>query len=182
MAQDLTTGTRMMSVITSRGEAKKLAVAPGITTWKQLQVILTQAGYVLSNMKVVESIGKATLEHPEAVIPSISFRLYIMPMESKSGAAKAAKAAKKEVVAKKATTKSTKEATSKKAAKKAAPAAKPARSSRAKTNQAETEVVNEDSGVAGLEEVEVEEYEPTPEELQMEYQNISQGIPGVKKR
>lgn len=175
MTQELSTGNRMVSVITSRGEAKKIAVAAAITSWKQLQVILTQAGYVLSGMKVVESIGKTTLEHPEAKLPEINFRLYIMPMESKSGA-RATKVATPEKPKK--ATKAAKE--------------KPAKASKVvKRAKKVVEEVEEERGIdVEIDEplesepapVEVEEYEPTPEELAQEWRNISEGIPGVKKR
>jgi hypothetical protein len=164
MAQELTTGNRMVSVITSRGEAKKIAIAPAITTWKQLQPILVQAGYVLSNMKVVESIGKATLEHPEAAIPVVSFRLYIMPMESKSGAAKAVPKSAKKV------------------AKKAVKAAKTAKKAKKVQEKAEAVVEINDGLAHDSFEIGDEDYEPTPEELQQEYKNISEGIPGIKRK
>lgn len=89
--------------VTTRGEQKTIQVAPG-AKWSALKSVLKTSGYEMNNMKFVESTKKTTLEHDDAIIPSESFYLFMMPYKNKSGAEKPAKkaVAKKDATAKKA--------------------------------------------------------------------------------
>jgi hypothetical protein len=115
-------GLREITVITTNGEKK--VIETDVTKFKDLKPLLISNGYSLSNMKVVESVNRTTLEHVEATLPPGNFKVYLLPYKSKSGAA-AKKAAPKKAIAKKAVAK---KAAPKKAAKKTATkAAKPAK-------------------------------------------------------
>ena len=110
------TAVREITVITTSGEKK--VIATNATKYSELKVELTKAGYSLTNMKVVEGTNKTTLQHPDAMLPGGNFKVFLLPVKSKSGATSsksatkkaapkkaAKKAAVKEVPAKKATTK-----------------------------------------------------------------------------
>lgn len=77
------TEQRIITVVSTRGENKKIPFDGN--KWADLKTVLQNEGYELNNMKCVESIKKTTLEHPEAIVPDGNFRLFMMPMESKSG-------------------------------------------------------------------------------------------------
>jgi hypothetical protein len=149
-------GTRSVTVITTVGERKVIETAA--TTWKELEREVKQT-HSLSNMKVVEGVRRTTLEHPDAVLPDGNFKLYLLPVKSKSGAKAAAP--KKKAVAKKAVAKKAapvKKATTKKAATKA-----PAKAKVIKAVKVAEPVV-----------------EQSPEELKSEIKSLASGFADVK--
>lgn len=92
VATSTTTG-RIVTIVTTRGEKRKIQFEG--TKWSELKSLLTSGGtdiegqsfprYNLDNMKPVESFRRATLEHPDAVIPEQDFNLFLMPYKSKAG-------------------------------------------------------------------------------------------------
>jgi len=163
---------RKITVITSVGEKK--TITTDVTVWSHLRNVLSQNGYSLSNMKALEGVKKGTLEHDDAILPVGDFKLYLMPVKSKSGA-KAAKPA----------TKGIKAAAKKVAAKVAKPAkkeAKPAAAKKPKKAKAE-EVPIEIAVIATVIEAipePVPEKEQTRDELRREIADLAKGLRDVR--
>jgi hypothetical protein len=172
---------RKITVITSVGEKK--TITTDVTVWSHLRNVLSQNGYSLSNMKALEGVKKGTLEHDDAILPVGDFKLYLMPVKSKSGA-KAAKPIKK------APTKAEKKATTAKVVAKVKKAveklpkkeAKPAAAKKSKKAKAE-EVPIEIAVIATVVEAipePVPEKEQTRDELRREIADLAKGLRDVR--
>lgn len=55
------------------------------TTWGELSAELTDKGLYNSDMKAMERATRATYEHPNAVLPTSDFVLFLTPGKMKSG-------------------------------------------------------------------------------------------------
>lgn len=85
---------RVVSILSSRGE--RITVNYDGSTWEGLKKILSEGGtqsdgksfksYDLTNLKAVEVASNHTLEHKDAILPEGDFKVYLIPVASKSGA------------------------------------------------------------------------------------------------
>lgn len=74
---------RIITVVATKGgRIEKLTT--DVSTWGDLKMLI-QDKYDLGNLKAVENVGKTTLEHPDAVLPTGDFRLFLRPSKTKSG-------------------------------------------------------------------------------------------------
>lgn len=56
-----------------------------VTSFGQLQTVFMEKGVSYNNMKVVIGETRVTLEHPDAVLPEGDFKVFLLPMKTKSG-------------------------------------------------------------------------------------------------
>lgn len=169
------TTTRKIKVVVTRGENR--VIESSATKWGELEKQLKGLSYDVAKLGAVEGKSRHTLEHAEAVLPEGNFVLFLIPVESKSGAKAAAKRAAPKKAAKKA---APKKAPKKAAVKKAAP------------KKAAKVTVKKDTGIADVvdsvkentkatEEVKVEEAFPDDNQLNAELNKVKGGIARAKR-
>ncbi len=74
--------TRTIKVFTSKGA--KTVITTDASVWGDLIPHL-ENDFDLSNLQAAESVGKTTLVHRDAVLPSGDFILFLRPVKTKSG-------------------------------------------------------------------------------------------------
>lgn len=62
-----------------------LSFETDVTTFGQLQTVFMEKNISYQNMKVVVGETRVTLEHPDAVLPSGDFKIFLLPTKTKSG-------------------------------------------------------------------------------------------------
>lgn len=77
--------SRTVTVYSTAGDSRGTNVASNATTWGQLQADLTSANINWSGMKAIEGASKHTFDSPDATLPEGDFRLFLMPVRTKSG-------------------------------------------------------------------------------------------------
>lgn len=72
-------------IVFTTGVGKK-EITTNALNWEDLKKDLEKNSVKYDGMKVMESINKTSLEHPEAAIPDGDFTLFLFPEKTKSGA------------------------------------------------------------------------------------------------
>lgn len=73
---------RTIKVYSTRGGSQ--TIKTDVKTWGELRP-LVEEHYDLSNLQATENINKATLQHADAVLPAEDFKLWLRPIQTKSG-------------------------------------------------------------------------------------------------
>ncbi len=74
---------RTIIVVSTESEAVA-QITSQVATWGELSNILVDKGYDLSNLSAMTD-SKVTLEHPDAVLPTGPFRVYLKAKDAKGG-------------------------------------------------------------------------------------------------
>lgn len=155
-----TTATkRSVKIVTNQG--KKQTFETTAYNWGELEKELKSKSYNVDNMKVLEGGTNHTYDHPNSVLPTEDFILFLFPKKSKAGATPKKKVAKK--------------AAPKKAAKKTATVKKTAKKVSEKKGQAIAKVVK---SVQDSKPVETEAEETA--RLAKEHRELARGLSDVK--
>lgn len=77
--------SRTVTVYSTSGSSEGQTVATEATNWRSLQEDLGRASINYNGMKAIIGETKHTLESPEATLPEGDFRLFLMPVRTKSG-------------------------------------------------------------------------------------------------
>ena len=74
---------RTVTVYGTRGKVTKIDT--DVQSWGELKTLLAKEGVPFDNIKYTENVNKATLEHTDAVLPTVDFVLFGRAVKTKSG-------------------------------------------------------------------------------------------------
>lgn len=80
----MTNNSRVITVISTRGNKLNRYTMGQDLTWGDVKSVIS-ADYDLDGLKVVESVGKTTLDLNEAKIPNGDVRIFMRPAKTKAG-------------------------------------------------------------------------------------------------